>query len=639
MNIRNFVIIAHIDHGKSTLADRLLELTGTVAQRKMREQFLDQMDLERERGITIKMQPVRMQYELKVKNEKLKINDSETFHFELYTLNLIDTPGHVDFTYEVSRALAAVEGAILLVDATQGIQAQTLANLELAKKENLKIIGVINKIDLVSDSEKIESLKIEVAKLTSQEPEEIIPVSAKTGINVLKILEKVIDEFPAPARNDFVVAKSGGPKVNLPAGGEKPFRALIFDSHFDTYKGVIAYIKVIDGAVRRDTPITTIATKAKIQVLETGIFKPMLSVKDNLKSGEIGYLATGLKDPSLIKVGDTLAANSEIKPLPGYFEPKPMVWASFYPESADNFDLLKTALPKLKLNDASLHFEPETQEALGRGYRLGFLGMLHLDITVERLKREHHLTVVVTTPTVSYRINNKNGSVVEIFTPADWPASNASRSEAGWPDMSGVLTIEEPWVRLEILLPTRFMGNIMKLMDNYRGIYQKNDYLGAYHLILNFDIPLSDILIDFHDRLKSSSEGYASMNYQLTGYRPSDLVKLQILIADEPVEAFSKIVPRNLAYREGNAIVKKLKNIVPKQNFAVALQAAIGGKVIARETISAARKDVTGYLYGGDITRKMKLLEKQKKGKKKRAAFGRVELDSDVYLKMFRDSK
>lgn len=631
MNIRNFVIIAHIDHGKSTLADRLLELTHTVTERKMREQFLDQMDLERERGITIKMQPVRMLYKiqnpkLEIENWKLKIADSK----QEFVLNLIDTPGHVDFTYEVSRALAAVEGAILLVDATQGIQAQTLANLELAKKENLKIIGVINKIDLVDDIEKIESLKIEVAKLTDQNPEEIISVSAKTGLNVLKILEKVIKEFPAPARTTEVV-QSGRPEVNY----EKPFRALIFDSHFDTYKGVIAYVKVIDGEVSRDKSIVTIATKSKIQVLETGIFRPMLSSKETLTSGEIGYIATGLKDPSLIKVGDTLAVNSEVKALSGYFEPKPMVWASFYPESADNFDLLKSALPKLKLNDASLHFEPETQEALGRGYRLGFLGMLHLDITVERLKREHNLTVVVTTPTVSYRINNRDGSTIEIFTPADWP------------DLSKVQTIEEPWVRLEILLPTRFMGNVMKLMDNYRGVYQKNDYLGADHLILNFDIPLSDILIDFHDRLKSSSEGYASMNYQLIGYRPSDLVKLQILIADEPVEAFSKIVPRNLAYREGSAIVKKLKDIVPKQNFAVALQAAIGGsprsggagKVIARETISAARKDVTGYLYGGDITRKMKLLEKQKKGKKKRAAFGRIDLDSNVYLKMFRSGE
>lgn len=595
MNIRNFVIIAHIDHGKSTLADRLLELTQTVAQRKMREQFLDQMDLERERGITIKMQPVRMEYR---------------FNGENYILNLIDTPGHVDFTYEVSRALAAVEGAVLLIDATQGIQAQTLANLHLAKKEGLKIIGVINKIDLVNDLEKLEGLKVEVAKLTSQNPKEILLVSAKTGSNVEKILEKVITDFPASNINK-----------------EKPFKALIFDSHFDAYKGVIAYIKVVDGEILKQKLITTIATKKKIQVLETGIFKPELKPKDNLISGETGYIATGLKDPVFIKVGDTLAFDIETEPLPGYSEPKPMVWASFYPESADDFDLLKSALPKLKLNDAALHFEPETQEALGRGFRLGFLGMLHLDITVERLKREHNLPVVVTTPTVSYKIIYRDKTVLEIFTPADWP------------DMSNVDSIEEPWVRLEILLPTRFMGNVMKLMDNYRGIYQKIEYLGIDHLILNFDIPLSDILIDFHDRLKSSSEGYASMNYQIIGYRKSDLVKLQILIADEPVEAFSKIVPKSLAYREGSAIVKKLKDIVPRQNFSVALQAAIGGKVIARETIPAMRKDVTGYLYGGDITRKMKLLEKQKKGKKKRAAFGRVELDSDVYLKMFRSGK
>ena len=605
MNIRNFVIIAHIDHGKSTLADRLLESTQTVEQRKMKEQFLDQMDLERERGITIKMQPVRMSYK---------------FDSEEYILNLIDTPGHVDFTYEVSRALAAVEGAILLVDATQGIQAQTLANLHLAKKENLKIIGVINKIDLVNDPEKLEGLKQEIAKLTNQKSEEILTISAKTGLNVEKILQKVVTDFPAPAINK-----------------EKPFLALIFDSHFDAYKGVIAYIKVIDGVILKQKTITAIATKKKMQVLEVGIFKPELKPKDTLVSGEIGYLATGLKDPSFIRVGDTLTTDIEAEPLSGYLEPKPMVWASFYPESADDFDLLKDALPKLKLNDASLYFEPETQEALGRGFRLGFLGMLHLDITVERLKREHNLPIIVTTPTVSYRIIYKNKEVLspyggspegrEIFTPADWP------------DMSSVESIEEPWVHLEIILPTRFMGNVMKLMDGYRGVYEKTDYLGADHLILNFNIPLADILIDFHDRLKSSSEGYASMNYQIIGYRFSELLKLQILVAGEPVEAFSKIVPKNLAYREGNAIVKKLKDIIPKQNFAVALQAVINGKVIARETISAMRKDVTGYLYGGDVTRKMKLLEKQKKGKKKRAAFGRVELDSDIYLKMFRSSE
>lgn len=601
MNIRNFVIIAHIDHGKSTLADRLLELTQTIARRKMREQFLDQMDLERERGITIKMQPVRMDFHYNGKE---------------YILNLIDTPGHIDFTYEVSRALAAVEGAVLLIDATQGIQAQTLANLQLAKKENLKVIGVINKVDLINDFEKLEDLKREVAKLTNQKPEEILTISAKTGFNVNKILERVIEEIPAPEIN------------LLPSFGRESFRALIFDSHFDAYKGVIAYIRVIDGEIGKDKFITTIATKAKIQVLECGIFKPELISKNILTSGEIGYLATGLKDPSLIKVGDTLVISVESKPFAGYLEPKPMVWASFYPESADDFDLLKNALPKLKLNDAALHFEPETQEALGRGFRLGFLGMLHLDVTVERLKREHRLAVIVTTPTVSYRIIHKNGTASEIFTPADWP------------DISKVeTTIEEPWVNLKIISPTRFMGNVMKLLGNYRGVYQKTDYLGADHLILNFDIPLSDILIDFHDRLKSVSEGYASMNYQPIGFRQYDLVKLQILIANEPVDAFSKIVPKESAYREGNAIVKKLKEILPRQNFTVALQAAAGGKVIARETIPAMRKDVTGYLYGGDVTRKKKLLEKQKKGKKKRAAFGRIELDSDIYLKMFRSKE
>ncbi len=595
MNIRNFVIIAHIDHGKSTLADRLLELTQTITQRKMREQFLDQMDLERERGITIKMQPVRMSYILNSKS---------------YILNLIDTPGHVDFTYEVSRALAAVEGAILLVDAGQGIQAQTLANLHLAKKENLKIIGVINKIDLVSDLEKLGSLKVELAKLTGQHPEEILMVSAKTGQNVEKILQKVVTEFPAP-------------EINL----AKPFRALVFDSHFDAYKGVVAYIRAIDGEISKQQTLYALATKTKIQILEAGIFKPEFTPAPKITSGEIGYVATGLKNTQLIRVGDTLAADPAGEPLPGYHEPQSMVWASFYPESADDFDLLKDALAKLKLNDAALHFEPETQEALGRGFRVGFLGMLHLDITVERLKREYNLNIVVTTPTVSYRIIDKNGEASEIFTPADWP------------DPSKIETIEEPWVRLLILVPTRFFGGIMKLMGNYRGMYNHTDYLGQDHLILNFEIPLSDILVDFHDRLKSSSEGYASMNYELLGFRAGELVKLQILIAGEPAEAFSKIVPKQKAYHQGSGLVKKLKEIIPKQNFTVALQAAIGGNIIARETISALRKDVTAKLYGGDVTRRMKLLEKQKKGKKKRAAFGRVELGSEVYLKMFRSGE
>ncbi|MCX6812903.1 MAG: translation elongation factor 4 [Candidatus Azambacteria bacterium] len=598
MNIRNFVIIAHIDHGKSTLADRLLEITGTIAQRKMREQFLDQMDLERERGITIKMQPVRMNYK---------------FGGEDYILNLIDTPGHVDFTYEVSRALAAVEGAVLLVDATQGIQAQTIANLQLAKKENLKIIGVINKIDLINDLEKLESLKQEIAKLIGQKSEEILMVSAKTGLNAEKILEKIIKDFPMP-------------KIDPPTGGQKYFRALIFDSHFDVYKGVLAYIKVVEGELSKQKLINTLATEAKIQVLETGIFKPELAPVEKLMSGEIGYVATGLKNPELIKVGDTLATNPNAKPLSGYNEPKPMVWASFYPESADDFDLLKDALAKLKLNDAALHYESETQEALGRGFRLGFLGMLHLDIIAERLRREYNQRVIITTPTVSYRLRSRKGETVEIFTPVDWP------------DLSQIESIEEPWVHLEILAPTKYLGGVMKLMDSYRGIYNHIDYLGLDHLILNFDIPLSDILVDFHDRLKSVSEGYASMNYEFSGFKIGDLVKLQILIAGEPIEAFSKIVPKNKAYNEGNILVKKLKEIIPRQNTAVALQAAIGGKIIARETIPAMRKDVTGYLYGGDVTRKMKLLEKQKKGKKKRAAFGRIQLDSDIYLKMFRNS-
>ena len=610
MNIRNFVIIAHIDHGKSTLADRLLEITGTVAKRKMCEQFLDQMDLERERGITIKMQPVRMLWRppkhsesFEIRNSKFEIADSE----QEFVLNLIDTPGHVDFTYEVSRALAAVEGAVLLVDVTQGIQAQTIANLQLAKKENLKIIGVINKIDLINDLEKLEGLKQEIAKLTGQKSEEILVVSAKTGLNVKSILEKIIKEFPAP-------------KINK----EKPFKALIFDSHFDAYKGVIAYVRVLDGEIFKQKTINALATGAKTQILELGIFKPELVSADKLSSGEIGYIASGIKNPAQIRVGDTLTTDSSAEQLPGYSEPKPMVWASFYPESADDFDLLKDALAKLKLNDAALHYESETQEALGRGFRLGFLGMLHLDITAERLRREYNRRVIITTPTVSYRLRSRKGETVEIFTPVDWP------------DLSQIESIEEPWVHLEILVPTKYLGGVMKLMDNYRGIYNHIVYLGLDHLILNFDMPLSYILVDFHDRLKSVSEGDASMNYEFLGFRTGDLIKLQILIAGESIEAFSKIVPKNKAYNEGNMLVKKLKEIIPRQNFAVALQAAIGGKIIARETIPAMRKNVTGYLYGGDVTRKKKLLEKQKKGKKKMKRLGKINIPSEVFLKVLK---
>ena len=400
---------------------------------------------------------------------------------------------------------------------------------------------------------------------------------------------------------------------------------MVFDSHFDAYKGVLAYIRVIEGEISKQKTINALASKSKIQILETGIFKPELAPAEKLSSGEIGYIATGLKNPALIRVGDTLAFSPNANPLPGYNEPKSMVWASFYPETADDFDLLKDALAKLKLNDAALHYEPETQEALGRGFRLGFLGMLHLDIIAERLKREYNRSVIITTPTVSYRITTRKGKIFEIFTPADWP------------DTSQIELVKEPWVNLEILAPSRYLGGIMNLLGNYRGVYNRTDYLGMEHIILNFDIPLSDILVDFHDRLKSVSEGYASMNYDFSSFKPGGLVKLQILIAGEPLEAFSKIVSKEKAYHEGNALVKKLKEIIPKQYFPVALQAAINGKVIARETIPAMRKDVTGYLYGGDVTRKNKLLEKQKKGKKKRAAFGRVQLDSDIYLKMFRN--
>ena len=593
INIRNFCIISHIDHGKSTLADRFLELTETVSKEKMRPQFLDSMDLERERGITIKMQPVRM------KSGK-------------YILNLIDTPGHVDFSYEVSRSLAAVEGAILLVDGAKGIQAQTLSNLELARKQNLVIIPVVNKIDL--SNAKVEEVTLELANLLGIDKNEVIKISAKYGINVKQLLESIIEKIPPPKGNP-----------------QNPFRALIFDSEYDPYLGVIAYLRIIDGQVQTGSKIHLMTTKTEAEAKEIGYFIPERSIQKTLKTGEIGYLATGIKELGKVRVGDTITkiSNSQfliskLEPLPGYQEPKPMVFASIYPENPDDFDLLKIALAKLKLNDASLSFEPEMREFLGRGFRCGFLGTLHAEITSERLRREFNLSLIISTPSVVYQVINQKNQEIFIYSPSDWLPT------------SEIKEILEPWVKLEIITPTAFFGSVFEILKNKGGKHIENKPISQDRILLIEEIPLREIIIGFYDKLKGQSQGFASMNYEVLGYRPGDLVKLEILIAGEKEEAFSKIVSRTKVFKEGKRIIEKLKEILPPQLFSVPLQAAFQGKIIARGTIKARRKNVLQPLYGGDYTRKRKLLEKQKRGKKKLKEKGRVRLSPQVFLEMFR---
>jgi len=592
-NIRNFCIISHIDAGKSTLADRLLELTGTIEKRKMREQVLDMMDLEREKGITIKLQPVRMEFREQ---------------FSEFILNLIDTPGHVDFSYEVSRSLAAVEGAVLLVDATQGIQAQTLANLHLAQEQNLIIIPVVNKIDL--EQARADETVQEISQLLKINQEEILKISAKKGTNVEKVLQAIVKRIPPPAGN----LKS-------------PLRALIFDSHYDTYKGIIAYVRIVDGQVKKGDKIIMLASGASAEAIEVGVFKPALTKIDLLKAGEIGYIATGLKDVEQCRVGDTIGTvpqrtvseGQSLKALPGYKEPKLMVFASFYPVEPDDYDLLKDSLAKLKLNDASLDYEPESAQGLGRGFRCGFLGMLHLEIVSERLKREYGLSLVVTSPSVSYRLTGK-----VISSPSDLPESGK---------VSG---IEEPWLTLEIITPSQYLGLVMKLLTKTRAQYQDTQYLTPERVLIKYQAPLNEIIVDFYDRLKNTTSGYASMSYQILGYQPADLVRMDVLVAGEKVEAFSRIIHRKKAEPEARILVEQLKKLIPRHQFAVPLQAVVNNRVIARQTISALRKNVIAGLYGGDYTRKRKLLEKQKKGKKRMKEFGQVSIPQEVFLKVLR---
>jgi len=596
--IRNFCIIAHIDHGKSTLADRLLEITGTVSKRDMKEQILDQMDIERERGITIKLQPVRMDY-------------------EGYELNLIDTPGHVDFSYEVSRSLAAVEGAILLVDATQGIEAQTLANLYLAIEQNITIIPAINKIDL--PNAQVARVSKDIVNLLGCQEDDILHVSGKTGQGVDKILEEVVAKVPSP--KDFKDDKT---------------RMLIFDSFFDEYKGVVAYVRVVSGDVKKGQEISFMASNKQTECLDVGIFKPKLISTGELSDGEIGYLVTGLKDVQYCRVGDTITvvSNSADKPLAGYKEQKSMVFAGIYCQEGNDFSRLREALEKLSLSDASLTYEADHSEALGFGFRCGFLGMLHLDIFQERLKREYNLSLVITAPSVGYKINlNESGQ--QAFKRKDKSFVNQEliiTSPLQLPEPQYIESIREPWMKVDIVSPTEYMGNIMTLVQKKRGVFLNTEYIDEERLILHYELPLASILTDFYDKLKSVSSGYASLNYNIFEYRKCNVEKLDILVAGEIEEALSSIVYQDEAYDVGRKVVDNLKDILPRQMFEIKIQASLGSKIIASSRIAPMRKDVTANLYGGDVSRKRKLLEKQKKGKKKMKQMGKVDIPQEAFL-------
>ena len=587
--IRNFCIIAHVDHGKSTLADRLLHLTGTVPERDTTEQILDSMDLEREKGVTIKASAVRMNY---------TAGDGNS-----YELNLIDTPGHVDFGYEVSRALNACEGAVLVVDATQGIEAQTLANLYSALGADLVIIPVINKIDLVTA--RPDEVAEDIGSLLGIPPQEVLRVSAKDGRNVESVLEAIIHKVPPPRGE-----------------ADLPLRALIFDSHFDSYKGVIAYVRVVEGKVTAEETIRMLATGVEVKPIEVGIFAPIMKPVPGLTAGEVGYIATGLKTVHDARVGDTItsASGSALQALPGYRVPKPMVFAGIYPSEADDYQNLREALDKLQLNDASLTFQPETSQALGFGFRAGFLGLFHMEIIQERLEREYNLEMVFTAPTVAYEVLLHTGETKIVASPADLPEDSL------------VAEIREPWMNIEIITPTDYYGPIMELVTRRRGIYKSQEYPAPHRVQLNYEIPLSEIIIDFFDELKSRTRGYASLDYQFLEYRADKLQKLEILVNGEPVDALAAIVHEKDAYHKGQRFITKLKELIPRQLFDVALQASSGGRIISRANVKATRKDVLAKCYGGDISRKKKLLEKQKKGKKRLKMVGNVEIPQEAFM-------
>jgi GTP-binding protein LepA len=591
--IRNFSIIAHIDHGKSTLADRILELTHTVDPRQMREQLLDSMDLERERGITIKAQAVRVFYTAR---------DGET-----YQLQLIDTPGHVDFTYEVSRALAACEGALLLVDASQGVEAQTVANTYLAIDAGLELIPALNKIDLPGAEP--ERVAEEVAELIGEPAESIIRISGKTGEGVEDVLEAIVQRVPPPV---------GDP--------DAPPRAVIFDSEFDQYRGVVAYIRVVDGSFGKGEAIRAMVAGTEAEIDDIGFFTPGMMPVDRLTTGEVGYLITGIKDVTRLRVGDTVttraawARNPDLEPLPGYREVKPMVFCGLFPINSDEYPELRDALEKLTLNDAALTWEPETSDALGFGFRCGFLGLLHMDIVRERLEREYDLELMATMPSVGFEVTLTNGEELEVHAPSDMP------------DPARIAEIREPYIRASILTPKEYIGQVMELCQERRGEHSGMHYLSSERVQITYDLPLSEIVLDFFDQLKSRTRGYASLDYELIGLRPSNLVKLDVLLAGDPVDALSMVVHRDKAYEFGKTLTEKLRKLIPRQQYDVPIQAAIGSHVVARETVKAYRKDVTSKCYGGDISRKRKLLEKQKEGKKRMKQVGRVEVPQEAFL-------
>ncbi|MFH1670157.1 MAG: translation elongation factor 4 [Patescibacteria group bacterium] len=603
MDIRNFCIIAHIDHGKSTLADRMIEQTGTLDKRQMKEQLLDTMDLERERGITIKLQPVRMQH-------------------KGIELNLIDTPGHTDFRYEVSRSLAACEGAILLVDASQGIQAQTLAVLYMAMEHDLTIIPVLNKIDLPAAAP--ERVSVEVMKLLGCKKEDILLISAKEGSGVEEVLDRVVERIPEPSE-----LKSSSNA-----------RALIFDAVMDPYRGAVAYVRIVEGEFEKGQKVHLLGTKMQVEVMDTGHFAPSYVSDKKITVGEIGYIVTGAKDVTYVRTGDTVASSSDLNPLPGYKELQPMVFAGLYPSQTDEYQQLREALEKLALNDAALSFQPERNAALGNGFRCGFLGLLHMDIVQERLEREHDCDLIITAPSVMYEVKLNSKSPAEIVRSSllkkNEPDVAQISNPADFPDPTVIAEVREPWVKLEVVCRKEDIGPVMDITQKRRGVYVSLEYLDAELALVHFEVPLAGIVLDFFDQLKSSTAGYGSMSYEPIGYRAGDLVKMQILLLGEPTEALSTIVHKSEAQQAGAAICKKLKKSIPKAQYQIPIQAAIGAKIIARETLPAFRKDVTEKLYGGDVTRKQKLLKKQKKGKKRMKAMGRVTLTQEAFLSVLK---
>lgn len=591
-NIRNFSIIAHIDHGKSTLADRMLEITHTVETRKMREQVLDSMDLERERGITIKMQPVRMEYALGGTD---------------YVLNLIDTPGHIDFSYEVSRALKAVEGSILLVDATQGVQAQTLTTLAMAREAGLVIIPAVSKVD--SPLARVRDVKIEVSKLLGISPDEVLEVSGRTGTGVAELLKEVIEKVPPPETVD----------------GTGEFRAMVFDFKYSNHKGVIVFVRVVNGSVRKTENLLFRASNKRFNPMEVGTFSPEETQRESLSAGEIGYLVTGIKEPGIASVGDTVSYfGGVLTPLEGYMSPRPVVWASIYPESQDDFPTLKLALSRLKLSDSSLTYEEETSGALGRGYRCGCLGMLHLEIVTERLRREFDLSLIITTPSITYEVLTKQGKKLTVY------------SAVHFPDDGELSDVHEPWVIATIITPGEYVGPLMQILYEHEASIIDTESFGDNRTKMVLEMPLRELMRNFFDQVKSVSSGYASMSYEVTSMRKADVVRLDILVADEPVPAFSRIIARRLADTEAEAAVEKLYTVLPRQMFTTKIQGKALGRIISSRTLTALKKDVTQHMYGGDITRKMKLREKQKKGKKKMKAIGSVDIPHEVFLKMMR---